>query len=770
MENNIITELISSINAFKAWSKEALIVNNIGGIPTAADIDKSRMYAKMAADVESKYLVALSARLDKEGLGKLNYTTPSSIIIPMATASSEKKEVVATAPVEQPTTPSDVVELAEVLEEVKTSPKSLRQLLVKNIIEKVNLATMWHAGKKEEAYARYNELMDTTTHHRREQIKELSAIAAEMKNEAAATTQRELKAKLDNLNLAYTTNIKNGFTGQELVDRSANYLIDGRFNTALLAGVDTEEAADPSDLMKLRAKQFLAAGQERNALNEIKTLFSEQGFTDDMARAFLFEMVRRDRFSELRNSVKALLMYFSIEKGDFHHGLGHVNNLVSFHSRNFAGKDKDGKDIYTSWADNKIRNFVDSCLHELVASGHLTLSEIKPGDQLTSDNVLVVDAETSIVETKEEEVIAPVAEVIAEVKEVKLSNKAAKAAKFKAEREAAKAVKVEEAKEVQAVVETPQATQESNTGLKSTEAGTPVSIYHQAATILKNAYAETECITKMTQIKLVNLIPHMFGEGWGNPLKWHAGVYNADATQNEKLKKSYRLRVSSLFREAGIPIDNFIIDNEKGEPVQMVNFQEVFKNKKGELVYKHTGKVIEETAPVALPETTESKKVEASAIPPITEDSIASTATVDAGLPLEQTVQHKVIDAEGTPIIEMAVTTAAKAELSTPEITEHTTESDIKDGVVKAMLVKTKNGWNAFIHGFKQVKVENAATMEEAQSELGLQLNTFKEKAERNNEKVESSKKGRKISIPVFIEKCKEIVFMTYVPKPAVAV
>ena len=728
----IIQGLTLLITFYKEQAKLAFN-QSVSVAPLMQNSIVSKDYLAVAHALEAQLLTVKDDFLREARL--LQSTTSNIIVTPSSNVARETVAVEATnteaeKTIDTATTevPADIVVMEEAVKDAK-DVKSLVKLLAENIAEKTNLAEMWNGKRKDEAYARYDELIPGNTVNKAVKKQELSQIASEMGMSKKQIEIKELEEKVNTLALTTNSSITRPFTGQELIDRAANYLVDDHFNVLVLTGSDDENDTPAEDLIKLKAKQLMSAGNEQMAIACIQTLYSEKGMTKEMARNFLFKLIREDNNSELKNSIMSLLAYGYVEKGDYHTMLSHCNSLVKLYSRSVTGKNEAGDILYKFWKDSKIQNFVDNCVNALVERGVFPHADNnKVLTEVIEEAEVVVDAETSIVAEKTtEEVTAPVV-VNTKVTEKK-TNRQKKAERFKAEREAKQTKKAEVTLGVNTLVH------EEPTSKEVAAVSPELSIGPNLLAFNKNEVKSIYASNKVLDKRAVSLLTS--NGNWYDPFKLTIDL------SKKALKKAEEAIISSL-RDSDIDPFDFQIVNDKNEICRFFRFILYTKNTDGVWVSPY-GKEISTEAlgqPIALEEITESKKLEASAqTAPITETSSLSTTAVDA-----------------TPSVD------------TQEVTTQPEVIDVKDGVksilhpstkeflakgkkeIKAFIVKTNKGFNAFIQGVKEFRVENATTSEEAQVALGQQVIEFSKRATDENDKVKASGKGKRISIPEFLK------------------
>lgn len=683
--------------------------------------------ARLIQSTTSNIIVAQSSNVARETV-----TVEATNTEAVKTIDESASEVVNTTE----EVPADVAEMTEIVNAAQKTT-SLVELLANNSIEKANLAEMWNNKRKDEAYARYDELFPGNTTAKAVKKQELSAISAQMETMKKHTEIKELGEKINDLAISTKSGITRPFAGQELIDRSANYLIDDKFNVLVLTGSDDENDTAAEDLIRLKAKQLMSAGNEQTAIACIQTLYAEKGMTKEMARSFLFKLIREDGNSELKASVMSLLAHGYIEKGDYHTMLSHCNNLVKFYSRSVVGKNETGDNIYKFWKDSKIQNFVDNCVNALVERGTFPKADNnKVLTEVIEEAEVVVDAETSIVAeqtteevvtTVEETVTAPV--VVNAIAPEKKTNRQKKAEKFKAEREAKQAKKADVTLGVNTLVHEEPTSKEVVVVSPEPNIGPNLKAFN--VNEVKNIYITN----KVLDARAVKLLTS--NGNWYDPFKLTIDL------NKKALKKAEEAIISSL-RDSDIDPFDFQIVNDKNEVCRFFRFILYTKNTEGVWVSPY-GKEISTEAlgqPIALEEITESKKLEASAQTAlITETSSPLTTAVDA-IPSvdtqEVTTQPEVIDVKD----------------GVKSILHPSTKEFLAKGKkqIKAFIVKTNNGFNAFIQGVKEFRVENAKTSEEAQEALGQQVIDFSKRATDENDKVKASGKGKRISIPEFLK------------------
>ena len=167
---------------------------------------------------------------------------------------------------------------------------------------------------------------------------------------------------------------------RKFLNVNSKFISGDDFNDLILLGVDKESKASAEDIVKLQAIRLMAVGEESRAVALVYKFYEKQGFTQEIARQFVFELMKQNPFKELEEAIRALFYHHqkSAKSGQeliaWKAGLGAAVSMLKAYTRKFKMTDEgekvmkevDGKQVpeFIEWNQSKIDNFIDRCIKE----------------------------------------------------------------------------------------------------------------------------------------------------------------------------------------------------------------------------------------------------------------------------------------------------------------------------------------------------------------------------------------------------------------------
>lgn len=239
---------------------------------------------------------------------------------------------------------------------------------------------------KELAVRDYDKLMkdkvDLTKISHQEKRAQIMAVVGEVKRISKEREEKSVIQKIKEIGVKEERETKVSFNGKELIDRHSKLIVGDSFNTLILLGSDDKDSVNAEDIVKLRAIQHKAVGEEKKAISILMNFYKDKGFTEEHARQFLYKLMRKDPFAELSQLIVNLFYHHQKSATDktattaWMAGLAMAKSLVKAYTRKFKVDGKGNKVMVDSadkkqqvpafeyWPESKIDNFIIRCIEE----------------------------------------------------------------------------------------------------------------------------------------------------------------------------------------------------------------------------------------------------------------------------------------------------------------------------------------------------------------------------------------------------------------------